>query len=1184
MRCRNCATENEAGRKFCAECGARLSGACPSCGAANEPNAKFCGECGTALDDRVGSANAVGSGGDSVEAQTERRVVSVLFADLVGFTSLAEGRDAEEVRELQDRYFGTARAVIDRYGGTIEKFIGDAVMAVWGAPTTHEDDAERAVRAALELVSAVGALRVGPAGPALEARAAVMTGETAVSLGATDQGLVSGDLVNSASRLQGIAPPGAVLIDEPTHRATEAGIAAEPIGEQDLRGRSTPVPAWRARHTLAMVGGRGRADRLEPPFVGRDAELRLLKDLLHAANDERRARLVSVTGIAGIGKSRLAWELLKYIDGIAGDVYWHHGRSPAYGEGVTFWALAEMVRGRAGIAESDDRAAARQKLDAALVEYLSDPAERATLRGPLGALLGLDDAPDGGSPATFAAWRRLFERIAERGLVVLVFEDLQWADSGLVDFIESILEWSRNHRILVVTLARPELLERRPTWGAAQRVFSALHLEPLSDEAMTELLTGVAPGLPRAFTRRVIERANGIPLFAVETVRMLIDEGRLVADGDGFRLQGEIGKLAVPESLRGLIGARIDGLPAADRSLLQDAAVLGQSFTVEALAALTGETEETLELRLRGLIRREIVALDADPLSPERGQFMFVQGLMREVAYETLAKKERRTRHLAAARYFETLDSEELAGILASHYVDAYLATPAGPEADALAAQARVALRAAADRSLALGSAELALGYLERMLGVTTEPTERAAIWEAASRAATIAARFDAAESFGREAHDWYAANGDRLGVARAALLITTGYLEVARTAEAIATLEAALEVCTGMDDAPEVVALVAGLARAFMQNDDPRALETAERALVVAERIPLPAILAEALVTKASVLDLGGHRLEGIALMRGAIDMSIAERFVATELRARSNLVNQLWTDDPRSAAGIAVEVRELARRLGQRNDFLWMTWFCYLGGFVLGRWDWVLELTEEIESGDPGPLDLHGVWQNRAMIAAYRGDHDNAAVFHSNADAIALTVTRPRFLASRIAVGAEIAAMAGDVARASTDALIAARMELDYSTAVPAVRWALWANDLAHAREAMSILRRTPERGRYAEALRASLGAGLSALEGGRTDAANGFRAAAATFRELDLALDLGLSQLEYAVRFGPDDPGGRAAAVEAREIFERLGARPLLERLDRAMGPTDGRPGGWAPSETRSDSGAAEGVAEG
>ncbi len=267
MRCRNCATENEAGRKFCAECGARLSGACPSCGAANEPNAKFCGECGTALDDRVGSANAVGSGGDSVEAQTERRVVSVLFADLVGFTSLAEGRDAEEVRELQDRYFGTARAVIDRYGGTIEKFIGDAVMAVWGAPTTHEDDAERAVRAALELVSAVGALRVGPNGPALEARAAVMTGETAVSLGATDQGLVSGDLVNSASRLQGVAPPGAVLIDEPTHRATEAGIAAEPIGEQDLRGRSTPVPAWRARHTLAMVGGRGRADRLPPPLL-----------------------------------------------------------------------------------------------------------------------------------------------------------------------------------------------------------------------------------------------------------------------------------------------------------------------------------------------------------------------------------------------------------------------------------------------------------------------------------------------------------------------------------------------------------------------------------------------------------------------------------------------------------------------------------------------------------------------------------------------------------------------------------------------------------------------------------------------------------------------------------------------------------------------------------------------------
>ena len=1164
MRCQSCSTENAAGRRFCAQCGGPLSAGCPSCGAANEPSARFCGQCGVPL---VGETGLTSAAAAEVPITTERRIVSVLFADLVGFTTIAEGRDAEEVRELQDRYFATARAVIERYGGTLEKFIGDAVMAVWGAPTTHEDDAERAVRAALDLVDAVGALEVRPGGPTLEARAAVMTGEAAVSLGATDQGLVTGDLVNTASRLQSVAPPGAVLIDEPTHRTTEAGIAAEPIGEQDLRGRAMPVPAWRARHTLAMVRGRGRADRLEPPFVGRDAELRLLKDLLHAANDERRARLVSVTGIAGIGKSRLAWELLKYIDGIAGDVYWHQGRSPAYGEGVTFWALAEMVRGRAGIAESDDRATARQKLDAALVEYVSESTERATLRGPLGALLGLEETPDGGSPATFAAWRRLFERIAERGLVVLVFEDLQWADGGLVDFIESILEWSRNHRILVVTLARPELLDRRPTWGAGQRVFTALHLEPLSDEAMAELLTGVAPGLPRAFARRVIERATGIPLFAVETVRMLMDAGQLVADGDGFRLEGEVGKLAVPESLRGLIGARIDGLSAADRSLLQDASVLGLTFTVEALAALTGETEEALEPRLRGLIKREIVALDADPLSPERGQFMFVQGLMREVAYETLAKKDRRARHLAAARHFETLDSEELAGILASHYLDAYLATPAGPESDALAAQARIALRAAADRSLALGSAELALGYFDRMLTVTTEPAERALIWESASSAANIAARFEAAERYGLLARDWYLATGDPLGVARAAVLITTPYFETGRTSEAIAVLESALDARAGMDEAPEVVALVGALARAFMQIDDPRALETAERSLVVAERLPVASIVADALVTKASVLDLAGHRLEGIALMRGAIELAVAERLVGTELRARSNLVVQLRTDDPRAATDVAIEVRELARRLGLRNDFMWTTWFCYSGGLLLGNWDWLEELTAEIEASDPGPLDLYGVLGTRATLAAYRGQSTEADVLIVSADAVAPPATRPGFVASRIALRAEIAALAGDPRQASEDGLTAARMESSITTAGPAVRWALWSEDVGRAREAMSILRETPERGRYVAALRSSLGAGLAALEGRRADAVTDFRAAAAIFRELDLPLDLGLSQLEYAARVGPDDAGARAAAEEARAIFDLLGAGALRERLDRVM------PEGISPDRTRS-----------
>jgi class 3 adenylate cyclase len=328
IACAACGAPNEQGRKFCGECGMRLLASCPACGSGNRPDARFCGECGAKLADPATAASTAQP--DRARTATasapvaERRLVTVLFADLVGFTTRAEGRDPEEVRELLTRHFDSARDIIERYGGSVEKFIGDAVMAVWGAPVAHEDDAERAVRSALELVEAVRSLA-----PGLDARAGVLTGEAAVTLGARGQGMVAGDLVNTASRLQSVAPVGGVLVGEATMRATDRSIAYEQAGEQVLKGKRAPVAAWRALRVVAEVGGRNRQDGLEAPFVGREAELRLLKELLAATGRERRARLVSVTGQAGIGKSRLAWELSKWIDGIVEPVYWHAGRSPA---------------------------------------------------------------------------------------------------------------------------------------------------------------------------------------------------------------------------------------------------------------------------------------------------------------------------------------------------------------------------------------------------------------------------------------------------------------------------------------------------------------------------------------------------------------------------------------------------------------------------------------------------------------------------------------------------------------------------------------------------------------------------------------------------------------------------------------------------------------------------------------
>jgi class 3 adenylate cyclase len=703
MRCPSCQSENEAGRKFCGECGTPLAQLCPACGAANGPAVKFCGECGTALAGAPAPSPAV-----AAPPASERRLVSVLFADLVGFTAASEGRDAEETRELLSRYFETARTLIERYGGTVEKFIGDAVMAVWGTPVAQEDDAERAVRTALDLVAAVPELD-----PGLQARAGVLTGEAAVTVGAEGQGMVAGDLVNTASRVQSAAEPGTVLVGERTRRGSEAAVAYEDAGEHVLKGKAEGMALWRALRVTAARGGALKSAGLEPPFVGRERELRLVKELFHAAADERRAQLMSVIGVAGIGKSRLGWEFEKYIDGLIDLVYWHRGRCLAYGEGVAYWALAEMVRMRAGILEGETREEAVAKLRTTLDQYVPDPDERRFVEPRLAHLLGLEEAAAWGKDELFGAWRVLFERLAGQGPVVLLFEDLQWADASLVEFISYLLEWSRSHPIFVVCLARPELVQRHPEFGHGGRQ-TTLSLDPLSAQAMERLLDGFVPGLPAELKQRILARAEGVPLYAVETIRMLLDRGLLTREGGVYRATAAVGELDVPETLQGLIAARLDGLAAGERRLLQDAAVLGKTFTREALAGLAGLDEPELEPLLASLVRKEVLAVQADPRSPERGQYGFLQDLVRRVAYDTLARRDRRSRHLAAAAQLEAAFGtveQEIVEVVASHYVAAYEAQPDTEDAAEIRERARELLTRAGDRAAPRAAAGEARRY-----------------------------------------------------------------------------------------------------------------------------------------------------------------------------------------------------------------------------------------------------------------------------------------------------------------------------------------------------------------------------------------------------------------------------------------------------------------------------------------
>ena len=384
--CGECNAALPAGARFCPACGTAAGApTCSRCSAELTASAKFCAACGTPVAD---GAAKTGQPGVVEPPLAERRVTSVLFGDLVGFTSLSENRDPEEVRELLSRYFTECRTVITRYGGAVEKFIGDAVMAVWGVPVAHEDDAERAVRAGLELAQAVADLGRDVGSPNLSMRVGIVTGEVAVTVGATSEGMVAGDAVNTASRVQSIAEPGQVWVDDATRTLTVAAITYQSTGEHELKGKFERVPLFQAKTVFAQVGGGQRVDGLEAPMVGRDRELRLVKELFHATEETRRPKLVVLDGEPGVGKSRLAWEFEKYIDGLSGTVRWHRGRCLSYGEGVAFWALAEAIRTRLGLVESDTGMVVADQLNASLETYVSDRNERDWLRPRLASSCG----------------------------------------------------------------------------------------------------------------------------------------------------------------------------------------------------------------------------------------------------------------------------------------------------------------------------------------------------------------------------------------------------------------------------------------------------------------------------------------------------------------------------------------------------------------------------------------------------------------------------------------------------------------------------------------------------------------------------------------------------------------------------------------------------------------------------
>lgn len=1148
LHCPTCGAANEAGRKFCGECGTALARSCPACGAPNAPTVKFCGECGAALTSQPQPGEATRQ---STSPAAERRLVSVLFADLVGFTSLSETRDSEDVRELLSRYFETCRRLIELYGGTVEKFIGDAVMAVWGTPTATEDDAERAVRAALDLVAAVSALGDEVDAPELRARAGVLTGEAAVTIGAEGQGMVAGDLVNTTSRIQSTAEPGTVLVGEATRRATDQTIVYADEGAHELKGKDGLVPLWRALRVVSGARGALKSTGLEAPFVGRDRELRRIKDLFHACADERKAHLVSITGIAGIGKSRLAWEFYKYFDGLPQVTYWHRGRCLSYGEGVTYWALADMMRMRARIAEDEEPASGLAKLAEVVEEHLPDAEERRFVEPRLRHLLGLEEGRFEREDL-FAAWRLFLERLADVYPTVMVFEDMQWADASLLDFIEYLLEWSRSSPLFVVTLARPELQEQRPGWGSASRNFTSIFLEPLPEAAMQELLAGLVPGLPEPLRNQILERAEGVPLYAVETVRMLLDRGALVQEEAVYRPTETIETLEVPETLHALIAARLDGLNAEERRLLQDGAVLGKTFTKQALSALSGLSESELDPLLAALVRKEILGVQADPRSPEHGQYGFLQDLLRHVAYETLAKADRKAKHLAAAAFLEHAWGEhEVVEVIASHYLDAFRTAPEAGDAPEIRAKAGELLARAGERAASLGANDEGERYFTQAAELSDDPVRRAELQHRAGRMALDGARFERARSLLDGARAVFEAEGlSRSAAGVSAQLAEIDYRE-GHPSQAVARLERALAELEGDDADENVAAATAQLGRFLVLNAQ---LESAaphlERALELAEALRLPEVFCQALTSKSLLYVNRNRLLEARILLEAALEQAVEQDLHGAAPRALNNLGVVLESGD-RYGEALALGDRglELAHRVGDR------VWEALLvSGFVsslvmLGRWDEALERPASLEGLAAGEIEVLGLLTPLVFVHCERGDLAGARARLEHPllrDAEDLQVRTGTSIAEARILRAE--GRLGE-ALAAAESALGARRELGITylmvklALVEALEAAFELGDVDRVQELLSGIDslRPGERPPLLEAQAQRFHAKLTGDEAG-------FSEAAALLRALSLNFYLAVTLLEHG-----ELTGDVSLRAEAREIFEDLRATPWLERVD-------------------------------
>ncbi|MFG3602005.1 ATP-binding protein [Micromonospora chersina] len=1149
LTCGHCSRTAGPDDRFCGGCGRPLAATCPGCGHANNAEANFCTNCGQPLRDHA------------VAVQEDRRQVSVLFIDIVDFTTYAERADPEQARGLQQAYFATVRRLVHQYGGVVEKYIGDAVMALFGAPVATDNDALRCVRAGLELQRSLARQPAGPH-PPLGFRVGVATGEALVDLAAARDGgqaFVTGDVVNTASRLQGLAPAGGVVVDESTWAATRHEMEYADQPPVTLRGRSAVSRIWLAVRARARRDGHTAE---LTPMVDRDHERGLLVSALHRTVTERTSQLLTVFGPAGVGKSRLLRELARHAANLPGArVTWLIGHCPPFGENVTYAALADIVRSWLGLPDSDDPAAMRERLRDRLGR-LADP-HAVRLAEALGPLVGVPGERLT-SAETEAAWRRFLLTLAATGPTVLVFEDMHWADETMLSFVEQLGAAARNVPLLVIATARPELRERHPAWTGTISGAMSISVPPMHDgdiDTLYSLLLGHTT-LPAEARDPLIEFADGNPLYAQEYARMLLDGG-LVERKTTLPPLDPAGGTGMPRTVQAVIANRLDLLDPADRAVLQAASVVGVQFWAAPVALALGRPAEWVERALHRLQRRDLVYELPASTMPGQPEYRFRHILVRDVCYQRLPRAERVTRHQRTADWLEQLADgrqHDLAEVLANHRWAAHeIARTVGLDPSPYARATRTALHRAARRAYALHALDTAATLVGRALAVDCGPDPSLDLFQA--ELAFYRDRDGFLVGGGTETltslADRLAEAGDLPGAAKAWRLLATAAWARADRSETLRCLDRAIRLHAGLPDSEDKVGALLELARTHMLDAEAEpACAAARDAAELAERLELREARANARITLAVARYQAGVE-EAYAELAEVTEECRVERLTSRR-RAVHNLAWALQEEgDLTGSARLVDEQRSLD--LGGEHGLTVSFADQWSRSYYSGDWTAALRMAEGSTRRPTDEWDLHIVavsgWIRALGDAPPDGGTEDGADLVDQALVAARRSGFHRVLRSTVAHAALCRAVQG---RRDEALALLAELDADWRR-TRMIPFAEWVPAVGHVAGVLGgeaallvrdLLARAPRTTRWARAAGRSADAALARRDRDARRAADLFSAAAASYAEMTDVTD---HVIASALAVGPLSEADPAAAAETlagvRAFAERHAAAGLL-----------------------------------